>query len=46
MSALMMAAMSAHEMFTSLVKAGFTESQALYLTGRVIAASQSSGDTP
>lgn len=34
---LAVAAASAHEMFTSYVAAGFTEAQALYLVGQILA---------
>lgn len=37
-SALAASAVGAHELFVSLVGAGFTDNQALYLVGQIVAA--------
>jgi hypothetical protein len=39
-SALLGAAAAAHELFTTFVTSGFTDKQALYLVGQILAASQ------
>ncbi|MEO3856220.1 hypothetical protein [Acrocarpospora sp. B8E8] len=39
LSALAAAAAQLHELFTTYVAAGFTETQALYLVGQMVAAS-------
>jgi hypothetical protein len=39
-SALLAAATTAHELFATFVTSGFTEQQALYLVGQILAASQ------
>jgi hypothetical protein len=39
-SALLAAAAAAHELFTTFVTSGFTDKQALYLVGQILAASQ------
>lgn len=44
-SPMMLGAVAIHEMFMELQKAGFSESQALYLAGQVLAASANSVDT-
>jgi hypothetical protein len=43
---LMEAATSTHEMFRSYVAAGFTDSQALYLTGVIISAALRNASQP
>lgn len=39
-SALAVAATTAHELYTTLVTSGFTEGQAMYLVGQMLAATQ------
>lgn len=43
LTGLAQAAAAIHEMFTAYVDAGFTEQQALYLVGRIVAAQVQQG---